>query len=204
MSPERIDRREQERQRAAALSHALQHDQSLRVLWLAVLRSLTRYHGRVIPVAADDQAALDELDARMADDVGGRLDAFVQDITAHAPEVVRGVPDPFLWLAYTALRYASGKYPDPLKPWGPRGRRQGTGHFLNGDQFCAAMLPLIRLLQKQGHPPTQERVARLWLGSFDRPFGRRPALDSAIHTLKRYCRKFGYHWADLVRDAHRT
>jgi hypothetical protein len=138
---------------ATAFTAALQRDQRLRVSWLCVLRAQTRNGGSIVPVAADDLPLIERLDALLPDD--RRFDAFIARVSLHAPELFAHAsrPLPDFWLMEAVLRYQGQKYPDPLKPWGRRGRRKGSYSHDN-----EKLLKALKNLHALGETPTQPKL----------------------------------------------
>jgi hypothetical protein len=76
-----------------------------------------------------------------------------------------------------------------------RGRPKGSGYFRDEAEFCDVMRTVIGPLIHTGKRPTRENVARFLRrgGTF-----QTENLDTAVQTLKRYHRRYGYTWHDIV------
>jgi hypothetical protein len=164
-------------------SNALRQNQKVRVYWLSVLRAQTRNGGPVVDIAPEDNPLLHRLETLLPDDPVIRLNAFIIRLSFHAPEIFEHAPRPVLdsWLTEIVLKYQARRYPDPLKPRGPRGRTKGSG-FLSNEELYAQLLLAIRHLRDQGDYPSQAKVmaqmgvhgeprrVREWLARLHIPF----------------------------------
>jgi hypothetical protein len=221
-------RRQEERQLATTFSHALDHHQQLRVMWLSVIRAMARNSGPIIPVTPADETCLREMEATLPYMGVDRLEVFIQALEQYAPELVQCVLERtqgrsvaglalYAWLANAAFGCAMGKYANPLKPWGPRGRPRQPKYFRSVEEFREITMNLIRLCHAKGIQPTQPRIAA-WLNlrmdaidanhhNNDEPLAARVLLSSkrvsranasVVRSIGRYLERLGCTWEQLV------
>jgi hypothetical protein len=177
-----------ERQAQQAFHDALSCDQPLRVSWLAVLRAQCRNGGPTVPVSSKDAPRLQHLERRLPPSASIRLNAFLAKLHRRAPEVARLVPE--LLLPGWMLAYQAGRWPDPCRPWRPRGPSPGSYHIPD-EKLRRAMSEARAQLLRHGDPITQANLLRQ-MGYTGDP-----------RRVREWCTRLGLSWRQFRACADR-
>src|SRR5215510_3462906 len=119
--------------------------------------------------------------------------SIAHDVAAIRPRLDAGLCQEsfarYQWVVAAIQRLTIQLLDDPPKC--PQGRRLGSGVFPHEEALLAVILPIIRRLREPMREPTRENVARYLLSA---SILETDNLDSAVKTLQRSYRRYGYVW----------